>query len=112
MVSLSWAKNRCSCLLYTSKAELVPAVELVPFDPNAEPEPDKPTPVPGTDYHYTRTPANENGWNRGPVEVTFCPGTFDQFHIKRGTDLEATLDAATPQKPVSYTHLDVYKRQL
>ncbi|MEY8281708.1 hypothetical protein AAK917_10670 [Oscillospiraceae bacterium 52-8] len=81
-----------------SKAELVPAVELVPFDPNAEPEPDKPTPVPGTDYHYTRTPANENGWNRGPVEVTFCPGTFDQFHIKKGTGLEATLDSTTPQK--------------
>ncbi|MBO1679488.1 hypothetical protein [Bittarella massiliensis (ex Durand et al. 2017)] len=81
-----------------SKAELVPAVELVPFDPDAEPEPDKPAPVPGTDYHYTRTPVNENGWNRGPVEVTFCPGTFDQFHIKKGSDVEATLDAVTPQK--------------
>ncbi len=81
-----------------SKAELVPAVELVPQDPDAQPEPGQPAPTPGSDYHYTRTPANENGWNNTPVDLTFHEGTFDQFNVKKGNAVDATLTAGNPTK--------------
>ncbi len=81
-----------------SKAELVPAVELVPQDPDAQPEPGQPAPTPGSDYHYTRTPANENGWNNTPGDLTFHEGTFDQFNVKKGNAVDATLTAGNPTK--------------
>ncbi len=84
-----------------SKAELVPAIPLVPEDPDATPDPSQPQPVPGTDYHYTRTPANENGWNNSQVDLVFYEGTFDQFHIKKGNAVEATLQRGDAVK--SYT---------
>ena len=82
-----------------SKAELVPAIPLVPGDPDATIGPNQPQPVPGTDYHYTRTPANENGWNTGTVEITFTPGTFDQFNICDGVgNLVVGLHSGNPQQ--------------
>ncbi|MCQ4949970.1 DUF5011 domain-containing protein [Bittarella massiliensis (ex Durand et al. 2017)] len=78
-----------------SKTELAPAVPLVPYDPE---KPAEEQGTAGKDYHFTRTPANQNGWNNSPVEVVFCPGDFDQFEIKEGADLAATLDRATPKK--------------
>ncbi|MBO1678942.1 hypothetical protein [Bittarella massiliensis (ex Durand et al. 2017)] len=72
-----------------SGAELISAVPLVPYDP------EKPAAEQGTagkDYHYTRTPANENGWNAGPVEIAFYPDQFNQFLVKEGESVAATLD--------------------
>ena len=76
-----------------------PVFALVPGDPDATIDPNQPQPVPGTDYHYTRTPANENGWNTGTVEITFTPGTFDQFNICDGVgNLVVGLHSGNPQQ--------------
>ncbi|MCB5939950.1 DUF5011 domain-containing protein [bacterium 210820-DFI.6.52] len=69
--------------------ELIPAKPLVPYDPE---KPAEEQGEAGKDYHYTRTPANENGWNAGPVEITFYPDQFNQFLIKEGEAVTATLD--------------------
>ena len=69
--------------------ELIPAKPLVPYDPE---KPAEEQGTAGKDYHYTRTPANENGWNAGPVEITFYPDQFNQFLIKEGEAVTATLD--------------------
>ncbi len=71
------------------KTELAPAFPLVPYDPE---KPAEEQGEAGKDYHYTRTPANENGWNAGPVEITFYPDQFNQFLIKEGEAVTATLD--------------------
>ena len=72
-----------------SGAELIPAKPLVPYDPE---KPAEEQGTAGKDYHYTRTPANENGWNTGPVEITFYPDQFNQFLVKEGEAVAATLD--------------------
>ena len=69
-----------------SGTELVPEQPLIPYDPTA---PEEEQLEPGKDYHYIRTPANENGWNNGDVKIEFCPGDFDQFGI---TDKQNTSD--------------------
>ncbi|MBC3517083.1 hypothetical protein H8K20_11835, partial [Neobittarella massiliensis] len=61
-----------------SGTELVPEQPLIPYDPAA---PEEEQLEPGKDYHYIRTPANENGWNNGDVKIEFCPGDFDRFGI-------------------------------
>ena len=61
-----------------SGTELVPEQPLIPYDPAA---PEEEQQEPGKDYHYIRTPANENGWNNGDVKIEFCPGDFDRFGI-------------------------------
>ncbi len=69
--------------------ELIPAKPLVPYDPE---KPAEEQGTAGKDYHFTRTPANENGWNAGPVEIAFYPDQFNQFLIKEGEVVTATLD--------------------
>ncbi|WP_129589412.1 hypothetical protein, partial [Neobittarella massiliensis] len=69
-----------------SGTELVPEQPLIPYDPAA---PEEEQQEPGKDYHYIRTPANENGWNNGDVKIEFCPGDFDRFGI---TDRQNTGD--------------------
>ena len=57
---------------------LIPPIELVPLDPD---KPIEEQGEAGKDYHYTRTPANENGWNNADVSIVFFPGDFSEFHI-------------------------------
>ncbi|MBO1680378.1 hypothetical protein [Bittarella massiliensis (ex Durand et al. 2017)] len=84
-----------------SSAEVVPALPLKPGEVDKEPEPGQPAPNPGTDYHYTRTPANANGWNSGNVDVTFYEGAFNQFNITSGGAVNATLHSGNPTKQYS-----------
>lgn len=68
-------------------------VTLLPSRP-LNPRPDSGGGVAGTDYHYTRQPApNANGWNTGPVTVTFFPGSYDRFNITG--DATKTLNASS-----------------
>ncbi len=78
-----------------SGAELIPPVELVAADPQ---KPLEEQGNAGTDYHFTRTPANENGWNREPVQVTFYPGDFDRFNVQEDGVPADTLKADKPQR--------------
>lgn len=61
-------------------AELIADQELKPAPPSMDP--DDPDSGAGTAFHYTRLPiANENGWNRSPVAVTFYAGDFDELLV-------------------------------
>lgn len=61
-------------------AELIADQELEPAPDGVDP--DDPNSGAGTAFHYTRLPAaNENGWNRSPVAVTFYAGDFDELAV-------------------------------
>ena len=76
------------------------SAQLVP--PLKEGTPGDDTGTPGEDYHYTRTPANANGWNNSSVEIHFYDGDFNIFDIKNpeGTVTD-TLSPSSPSKQYS-----------
>lgn len=64
----------------TVSVHLVDSVSLEPAPDGVDP--DDPNSGAGTAFHYTRLPAaNENGWNRTPVAVTFYAGDFDELLV-------------------------------
>ena len=76
---------------------LIPPIELVPLDPE---KPVEEQGEAGKDYHYTRTPANENGWNNADVSIVFFPGDFSEFHIvdnKNVSDVHYLVPGNTTQ---------------
>lgn len=75
---------------YEAGAKLLNERPLVPGDGSG-------SGTAGKDYHYTRLPAaNENGWNKEPVTVTFYPGDFDQMTLAPSEGASATLTGADP----------------
>ena len=57
------------------------------------------------------TNADYISWNSGKPSVSFSDIKLDGSQVRLSVKTKANLKAEVSARPVSYTHLDVYKRQ-